>query len=253
VKKEIVAGILAGIILAVFSRTVSSAEILVSAAASLTDALTEIGSEYQTQARWKVSFNFGSSSTLARQIEEGAPVDIFFSADLETMDGLAKAGRLEPRTRQNLLSNQLVLVVPVDSRLAIESAKDLLKPGVKRIAVAEPASVPAGIYSRKYLEGEGLWQRLKDKVVPVLDVRATLSSVASGNVEAGFVYRTDAAISKKVKIAYAVPIVNAPRIIYPIAILRGSRNKESAGNFMRFVLSPEARKTFKKYGFVVLK
>ena len=127
-------------------------EILVSAAASLTDVLKEISAGYQAKAKHTVKFNFGPSNGLARQIEEGAPADIFFSADLAQMDTLDKNGRLEPGTRKNLLSNQLVIIVPADSKLAISSPKDLLKADVKKIALAEPTSVPVGVYSSKYLE-----------------------------------------------------------------------------------------------------
>ena len=131
-------------------------EILVSAAASLTDVLKEISSGFQSKSRHTVKFNFGPSSGLARQIEEGAPADIFFSADLPQMDTLDKNGRLEPGTRKNLLSNQLVIIVPADSKLALSSPKDLLKAEIKRIALAEPASVPVGVYTSKYLTDEGL-------------------------------------------------------------------------------------------------
>jgi molybdate transport system substrate-binding protein len=228
-------------------------EILVSAAASLTDVLKEITTAYQSKSRHKVNFTFGPSSTLSRQIEEGAPADMFFSADLAQMDNLEKNGRLEPGTRKNLLSNQLVIIVPADSKLLIASPKDLLKSEVKRIALAEPSSVPVGIYGSKYLEGEGLWDKVKPKIVPVLDVRATLASVESGNVEAGFVYKTDAAVSKKVKVAYEVPIDRGPKITYPVAIIKESRKKEAARDFLNFILSPTGRDSFRKFGFVVLK
>ena len=227
-------------------------EILVAAAASLTDVLKELSAAYQSKGKNIVNFNFGPSSTLARQIEEGAPADVFFSADLAQMDNLNKKGRLEPGTRKNLLSNQLVIIVPADSKLAIGSPKDLLKPEVKRIALAEPSSVPVGVYSSKYLSDEGLWEKVKPKVVPVLDVRATLASVESGNVEAGFVYKTDAAISKKVKIVFEVPIDMGPKITYPVAIIKESKKKEAARNFMNFVISPASKRIFEKYGFVVL-
>ena len=227
-------------------------EILVAAAASLTDVLKEISAAYHSKGQHKVNFTFGPSSTLARQIEEGAPADVFFSADLPQMDSLDKNGRLEPGTRKNLLSNQLVIIVPADSKLAISSPKDLLKADVKKIALAEPTSVPVGVYSSKYLTDEGLWDQIKPKVVPVQDVRATLASVESGNVEAGFVYKTDAAISKKVKIVYEVPIDKGPKIIYPVAVIRDSRKKDAARDFMNYVLSPAAKDTFRKYGFVVL-
>ena len=227
-------------------------EILVSAAASLTDVLKEISSGYQSKTKNTVKFNFGPSSGLARQIEEGAPADIFFSADLPQMDNLDKNGRLEPGTRKNLLSNQLVIIAPADSKLAISSPKDLLKADIKRIALAEPSSVPVGVYSSKYLTDEGLWDQVKPKVVPVQDVRATLASVESGNVEAGFVYKTDAAVSKKVKIVYEVPIDKGPRITYPAAIVKESKRKDAARDFMNYVQSPVAKEAFKKYGFVVL-
>ena len=227
-------------------------EILVAAAASLTDVLKELSAAYQSKGKNIVNFNFGPSSTLARQIEEGAPADVFFSADLAQMDNLNKKGRLEPGMRKNLLSNQLVIIVPADSKLAIGSPKDLLKPEVKRIALAEPSSVPVGVYSSKYLSDEGLWEKVKPKVVPVLDVRATLASVESGNVEAGFVYKTDAAISKKVKIVFEVPIDMGPKITYPVAIIKESKKKEAARNFMNFVISPASKRIFEKYGFVVL-
>jgi molybdate transport system substrate-binding protein len=232
--------------------SVRADEILVSAAASLTDVLNDISKGYQSRSKNTVRFNYGPSSGLARQIEEGAPADIFFSADLPQMDNLDKKGRLEPGTRKNLLSNQLVIIVPTDSKLAISSPKDLLKADIKRIALAEPSSVPVGVYSSKYLTDEGLWEQVKPKVVPVQDVRATLASVESGNVEAGFVYKTDAAVSKKVKIVYEVPIDKGPKITYPVAIVKESKQKDAARDFMKYVSSAAAKDSFKKFGFVVL-
>ena len=226
-------------------------EIIVSAAASLTDVLKEISNGYQSKSKNIVKFNFGPSSGLARQIEEGAPADMFFSADEVQMDALEKNGRLEPGTRKNLLTNQLVIIVPSDSKLAIASPKDLLKSEVKRIALAEPP-VPVGAYSSKYLEAEGLWDNIKPKVVPVQDVRATLASVESGNVEAGFVYKTDAAVSKKVKIVYEVPIDKGPKIVYSVAIVKESKRKDTARDFLNYIQTPASKELFKKYGFVVL-
>jgi len=227
-------------------------EIIVSAAASLTDVLKEISAGYQSKSKNTVRFNFGPSSGLARQIEEGAPADIFFSADLPQMEALQKKNLIEPGTQKNLLSNQLVIIVPADSKLAISSPKDLLKAEVKKIALAEPSSVPVGVYSSKYLTDEGLWEQVKPKIVPVQDVRATLASVESGNVEAGFVYKTDAAISNKVKIAYEVPIEKGPKITYPVAIVKESKKKDAARDFMNFMLSPASKALFKKFGFVVI-
>jgi molybdate transport system substrate-binding protein len=232
--------------------TVHADEIFVSAAASLTDVLKEISSGHRAKSKHTVKFNFGPSSGLARQIEEGAPADIFFSADLPQMDNLDKKNLLEPGTRKNLLSNQLVIIVPADSKLALSSPKDLLKADVKKIALAEPSSVPVGVYTSKYLTDEGLWNQLKSKIVPVQDVRATLASVESGNVEAGFVYKTDAAVSKKVKIVYEVPIDKGPKIVYPVAIVKESRRKDAARDFLNYLLTSGSKDLFKKYGFVVL-
>jgi molybdate transport system substrate-binding protein len=127
-----------------------------------------------------------------------------------------------------------------------------LNPDVQKIALAEPGSVPVGVYSSKYLTDEGLWDQLKPKIVPVQDVRATLASVESANVEAGFVYKTDAAISKKVKIVYEVPVDKGPKITYPAAIVKESKHKNAARDFMNYLQSPTAKDAFKKYGFVVL-
>ena len=251
-KTSFVVAILAGLYMAGVIKRASADEVLVSAAASLSDALRGIGSNYQSKSKNTVRFNFGPSSGLARQIDEGAPADVFFSADLKQIDGLDKKGRLEPGTRKNLLSNQLVMVVPADSKLGLKSPQDLLKTDVKKIALAEPSSVPAGVYSKKYLTEEGLWNKVETKIVPVQDVRATLAAVESGNVEAGFVYKTDAAISKKVKIVYEVPLDKGPRITYPVAVVRDSKHKEAARDFLNYLQGPIATDAFKKHGFVIL-
>lgn len=229
----------------------SADNIVVSAAASLTDALKEIGRMYQSKSKNRVTFVFASSSTLARQIEAGAPADVFFSADVQTMNALERNGRLEPGTRKQLLSNQLVIIVPADKPTLVNSPEDLLDPRVRRIALAEPSSVPAGVYTKAYLESLGLWDKVKPKVVPVLDVRATLASVESGNVEAGLVYKTDAASSKRVKTVFEVPIGKGPKIIYPVAILKESKSKAAAKEFLNVMVSPSGSDVFRRYGFVV--
>jgi molybdate transport system substrate-binding protein len=231
----------------------SADDIVVSAAASLTDALKEIDRAYQSKSKTRVTFVFASSSTLARQIEAGAPADVFFSADVQTMDALERNGRLEPGTRKQLLSNQLVIIVPADLPTVVNSPEDLLDPRVRKIALAEPSSVPAGVYSKTYLESLGLWDKVKPKVVPVLDVRATLASVESGNVEAGLVYKTDAAGSRRVKTVFEVPIGKGPKIIYPVAILKESENKAAAKEFLNVMVSRSGLDAFKRYGFVVLR
>jgi molybdate transport system substrate-binding protein len=231
---------------------VSADDIVVSAAASLTDVLQEIGKSYQSQSKHKILLTLGPSSFLARQIDEGAPADIFFSADLAQMDMLDRNGRLEPGTRRNLLSNQLVLIAPANSKIAVGTPKDLLRDELRRIALADPAAVPVGVYTSKYLADEGLWDKIRVKIVPVLDVRATLASVEAGNVDVGFVYKTDAAISRKVKIIYEVPIDKGPKIVYPAALVKDSKKKPAARDFMSFVLSSAGKRAFKKYGFVVV-
>jgi molybdate transport system substrate-binding protein len=228
-----------------------AAELNVYAAASLSDALTEVSKLYQKQSGDKILFNFAASSVLERQITEGAPADLFFSADEAKMDDLEKKQLLENGSRKALLSNTLVIVVAIDSNADITMAKDLLN--LNRIAIAEPDTVPAGIYARGYLEAQGLWPKLKDRVLPTENVRGTLSAVESGNVEAGIVYRTDAAISKRARVAFEIPAAEGPKISYPLAIMRESKKKDAAKAFTMFLQSPDAAAIFRKYKFIVLK
>ncbi len=227
-------------------------ELNVYAAASLTDALKEIGDSYKIQTGDKISFNFGASNILARQIEEGAPVDIFISADEMRMDILQKQGLLVNGTRKNLLSNALVIVIAVDSPLNIKSPNELKKADIKKIALAEPQSVPAGIYARQYLQKLGLWEQVIGKIIPTENVRASLAAVESGNVDAGIVYKTDALHSKKIKVVYEVPTADGPRISYPVALLKSSRESESSRKFLVHLESKESDTIFKKHGLMVL-
>ncbi len=243
---------LAVLALALTLATTVRADILVSAAASLTDVLQAIAKTYPGRDQAEIVFNFGASSELARQIAEGAPADVFFSADLQQMDRLQNRGLIETGSVKNILSNELVVVALKGSRVAVRSAADLLNPTINRIALAEPSSVPAGIYARKYLESEGVWQKVKDKVVPAMDVRAALASVESGNVDVGIVYRTDAAISKEAQIIYEIPKDRGPKIVYPVGLIRSSRNKRAARDFLAFLLTKNARAIFQRYGFIVL-
>ena len=233
--------------------SISAAELTVYAAASLTDAINEIAAAYEKQSGDKLQFNFGASSTLARQIEEGAPADLFFSADQAKMDALEKKELLLPGTRRSLLSNSLVLVVPADARAAPKSAADLVKPEFQKIALAEPQTVPAGIYSREYLQKLGLWDAVKEKVVPAENVRAALAAVESGNVEVGIVYKTDSLISKKVKVAVEVPAAEGPKISYPIAVLKSSKQADRAKKFAEYLAGPTPRSVFEKFGFTFAK
>lgn len=230
-----------------------AAEVTVFAAASLTDALKAAATAYEKQSDDKIVFNFGASSLLERQIEEGAPADIFFSADEAKMDRLAAKGLILKDTRISRLSNALVIVVSADSDLKITSPLDLTKPNVRRIAMADPKAVPAGIYSKEFLQRENLWQKVEPKIVPVDNVRAALAAVESGSIDVGMVYKTDAAISKKVKIAYEVPASSGPKISYPVGVLKDSKQVESAKKFVDYLGSDDAAKIFESYGFIVLK
>jgi molybdate transport system substrate-binding protein len=230
-----------------------AAEVTVFAAASLTDSLKAVGNVYEKHSGDKIVFNFGASIILARQIEEGAPADIFFSADEARMDVLEKKGLILKETRKSLLSNVLVIVVSVDGGLSISSPSDLATPKIKRLALAETKTVPAGIYAREYLEKQNLWSAVESKVVPTENVRGALSAVESGNVEAGIVYKTDAAISKKVRIAHEIPLADNPNISYPIAVVKESKHLEAAKKFLQYLNSNEALKAFEKFGFIIRK
>src|SRR6267154_2258554 len=197
-----------------------AAELTVFAAASLTDSLKEIAVAYEKQSGDKIVFNFGASSMLARQIAEGAPADIFFSAEEARMDAVESKGLIVKDTRKSRLSNVLVIVVAAKGGAAIRGPKDLATDKVKRLALAEPGIVPAGVYAKEYLQKQNLWSAVEGKVIPTENGRAALAAVEAGNVEAGMVYRTDAAISKKVKVAYEMTSADNPNISYPMAILK---------------------------------
>lgn len=229
-----------------------AAELTVHAAASLTDALKELAPVYEKASGDKLFFNFAASSALARQIQEGAPGDIFFSADEAKMDALDKAGLVAPGTREDLLGNTLVIVAPSDSAVAIASAADLTRPEIKKIAIGEPSTVPAGVYTKEYLARLGLWDQLKPKIMPTENVRAALAAVESGNVEAGVVYKTDALISKKVRIACEVPAAEGPKIVYPAAVLKESKSPGQARKLLSFLGGGEGQAVFRKYGFALI-
>ncbi len=238
------------IVAALFALSLHAADLNVYAAASLSDALNEIAKTYEPASGDKLRFNLGASSTLALQIKQGAPADVFFSADEAKMDDLAKAGLIAAETRRSLLSNTLVIVVNAEEGAAIATPVDLADPSIGRIALAEPQTVPAGIYAKAYLRKIGLWKKVADKVVPTENVRACLAAVEAGNASAGIVYKTDALISKKVKVAYEVAVAEGPNISYPLAVVKGSKNDEAARKFVAFLASSEARSIFAKYGFL---
>lgn len=229
--------------------TLRAGELQVFAAASLTDALKELAPAYEAESGNKLQFNFAGSNTLARQIQEGAPADVFISADEAKMDALQKAGLILDDSRRRLLSNTLVVVIGAKSTLRLNSPQELTQPALKRIALADPKGVPAGVYAQQYLEAIGLWDALNARVVPTENVRAALAAVEAGNADAGIVYKTDAGISKQVKIAYEVPSDKGPAISYPVAAVKNARESDAAQDFLKYLQSEAALTVFKKYGF----
>ena len=222
-------------------------ELLVFGAASLTESLQEAGKQFEAQGGPRVTFSFASSSDLARQIEAGAPADVFFSADTLRMDSLEKAGLVKKADRREFLSNALVVVVPSDSTATVTSAADLEK--FSKIALADPKAVPVGVYAKRWLTEKGIWDAIEPRVIPALDVRASLAAVAGGDVPAGIVYNTDAAISKNVKVVYTVK--DGPPILYSVAPIAISKNSAQAAKFVAFLDSPAGRAIFEKRGFLV--
>jgi len=229
---------------------VHAADLNVYAAASLSDALKEIAKAYEPASGDKLRFNLAASSALALQIKNGAPADVFFSADEAKMDDLAKAGLIAGDTRRSLLSNTLVIVVNATGGAAVHTPADLVKPSTGRVALAEPQTVPAGIYAKQWLQKAGLWKTIIDKIVPTENVRACLAAVEAGNADAGIVYKTDAILSKKVRITHEVGIAEGPPISYPLAVVKGGRQTDAARRFTTYLASPEAGAVFKKYGFL---
>lgn len=224
-------------------------KLLVSAAASLRESLQEIQLLYpQNKQNINLTYNFGASGALQQQIENGAPADVFISAGKKQIDALQEKGLILPDTRRNLLTNRLVLIVPINS-LEVSNFRQLTNAKVKRIAVGEPRSVPAGQYAEQVFINLGILQQIKPKFVLGNNVRQVLAAVESGNVDAGVVYTTDARTSQQVKqVATAAENLHSP-IVYPVAVLKNSRNIPAAKEYIQFLFSNQARTLFQKYGF----
>jgi molybdate transport system substrate-binding protein len=223
--------------------------ITVSAAVSLTDALTAVAEEYGRQGRGAVTFNFGASNVLSRQIAGGAPVDLFVSADEAQMDVAAAAGLIKDGSRVDLLRNQLAIVVPSDRPRTFKSAREIADPAFKRIAIGDPDAVPAGVYAKQYLEKQGLWAAVESRIVPTGSVRAALSSVESGAADAAIVYRTDARVALRATVAWTVPADQGPRIVYPAAVMKHAAAADEAKRFMDFLRGDVAARIFERFGF----
>lgn len=226
-----------------------AADITVSAAASLTDAFKQIAQLYERQhPKDKVLLNFGASGSLLQQIDKGAPVDVFASADQETMDLAQQKNLVHAKDRVNFVGNKLVLVQPIKSRLHIKRLADLKQAGVRHVSMGNPATTPAGRYAKAAMEQARVWAAVEPKVVNTQNVRQSLDFVARQEAEAGFVFSTDAAIKKdSVKVAFTVPTKQP--ITYPIAKIASSKNGAAASQFIRFVRSPAGQKVLHQYGF----
>ena len=222
----------------------------ISAAASLKESIVENEAAY-SKSHPNIAFtnNFGSSGTLAAQIDQGAPVDVFLSAAAKQMDDLEAKGLVVYGTRRNLLRNTLVLIAPLDSKL--KDFDGLTATGVRVIAVGDPGSVPAGQYGRQTLTALHLWDKLESKFVLAKDVRQVLTYVETGNADAGLVYATDAKASSKVRVVATAPEATHDAIVYPAAVIKGSRNAEVARGFVDYLASPAAQAVFARYGFTI--
>lgn len=231
----------------------SHTPVTVFAAASLKNALDDVGAAFSAATGTPVRFSYAASSAIARQVEQGAPADVFISADGKWMDYLDQKKLIAAGNRRDLLSNHLALIAPVDSKLRLRIAKGMplaAALGGGRMAVAGP-EVPAGVYARASLTTLGMWDSVQGKLAPVENVRAALALVARGETPLGIVYDTDAKVEPKVRIVGLFPDASHPPIVYPAAVIAASTNP-AARSFLTFLNGPRARKVFQKYGFTVL-
>jgi molybdate transport system substrate-binding protein len=238
----------AWLLLASFVASPLQAAFIVSAAVSLTDALTEIGAAYEADGGAPVRFNFAASNVLARQIVHGAPVDMFISADNVQMDMVERAGLIDPSTRSELLQNWLAVVTRAGTTSRLRAAADLTGSEIRRIAIGNPEAVPAGAYARVWLTNAGVWDKIQHKIVPVGSVRAALAAVEGESVDAAIVYRSDTAHLRSAALAFVVTS-GAPRISYPVAILRRTARADEARRFIAFIRDRRGQQILIKHQF----
>lgn len=231
---------------------VTKVEINISAAASLKEALAEIQTQYGKESQDILQFNFGGSGALQKQIEEGAPCDLFISAAKSNMDTLEEGGFILTDSRKDLLGNHLVLIASKEMSEKILSSEFLTSADVKSIAIGTPESVPAGKYAKQTLTNLGLWDKLQDKIILAKDVKQVLEYVETGNVDCGFVYTTDALLLKSGAMVSEDFSVSHDNIIYPAALIKDSTKLEAAKKFYEFLETEYAKEVFKKYGFVIM-
>lgn len=222
----------------------AKADLTIGAAISMGDALEEIAEAYPGSPP---RITLSGTNVIARQIEAGAPIDVFISADTFTIASLQKKKLLSSSSTRTIATNELVVVTPKASKASLKSANDLRS--LKRIAIADPTSVPAGIYAKKWLSAENLWPTLQPKTIPLQNVRAALIAAETANANAAIVYRSDAASSDKVKIAFTAPSEKTGAIEYPAAIVSASKNHEEAARFIDFLTSDIAQAILQKHGF----
>ncbi|WOB72311.1 molybdate ABC transporter substrate-binding protein [Achromobacter xylosoxidans] len=237
------------VLAAVWGTSAHAGDLVVSAAASLTNAFKDVAQAYEKEhAGTKVILNFGASDVLLQQIVKGAPADVFASADQKAMDKAVEEKAVKPDTRIDFAANQVVLIVPTDSKANITALKDLTRADIKRIAYGNPASVPVGRYTQGALQAAGLWDAVQAKSVLAQNVRQSLDYVSRGEVDAGFVFATDAAVMPdKVKVAVRVP--SQTPVTYPIAVTARDDAAKEAQSFVAYVMSPAGQEILSRYGF----
>lgn len=232
-------------------QAVAPEPILVAAAVSLSDVLEEIAAAYAAAGGARVRFNLAGSNVLARQIVNGAPADVFISADEAQMHVVESAGAVLAGSRVDLVGNQLAIVTTPERVEMVREQFLRAPPGIRRVAIGDPAAVPAGVYARRYLEQRGLWAAYESRLVPTTNVRAALAAVETGSVDAAIVYLTDLAAARTAGLAFAVPVADGPRIVYPGAVVASSRNQAEAKRFLAFLREPAAAAIFARHRFVV--
>ena len=220
----------------------------VSAAVSLSEVLAAIAAEYEKAGGAPVRFNFAASNVLARQIANGAPVDVFISADAVQMDVAQRAGAIDAATRVDIVANRLAVLVRAGAGVTVRNVGDLANPGIRRIALGNPDAVPGGVYARQYLRELSLWTELEKKIVPTSTVRAALAAVENGSVDAALVYETDTLQARTAAIAFIVTS-GGPRITYPAAVVSRSPRADEARKFLEFLRSRAAGEIFRRSRF----
>lgn len=242
-------------IILVYSGSSYGGELTVSAAISLKNAFEEIGKLYSQGAKSeKIVFNFGASGDLKKQIEGGAPVDVFASAAQKDMNDLAEKKLVVKESRRNFASNSVVLIKPSSGKISFTSFNDLTKPEARKIAIGNPDSVPAGRYAKEVLDRYALWPKVKDKIILAENARQVLDYVSRNEVDAGILYETDAmAVPGKVTIVMKADDESHAPVIYPAAVVSGSANKESATRFIDMLSSDKGMEILNKYGFTPVK